>query len=94
MAKSVDNQSEAVVSALAAIEQINSSIHSMAQIALKKKELADRLRSVSRGGSERMNDSVEAINIIEKSTNQMLKMIDVINTIAGQTNLLSINAAI
>lgn len=94
MAASVDTQANAVSDALAAIEEINASIHSMAEIASQKKTLSDQLLNVAKDGSERMDESVSAIQVIEESTNEMLKMIDVINTIAGQTNLLSINAAI
>lgn len=94
MASSVESQSSAVSGALAAIEQINASINNMAKIVSQKKELSDSLLVIAQSGFDKMNDSTRAIGVIEESTTQMMKMIDVINTIAGQTNLLSVNAAI
>ena len=94
MAGSIENQALAVSDALAAIEEINSSIQSMARIVTQKKEGADALLQVAQSGLERMSESNRAIGVIQESTHQTLEMIDVINTIAGQTNLLSINAAI
>jgi methyl-accepting chemotaxis protein len=43
---------------------------------------------------EQMRESVSAIGTVETSTQDMLEMIDVINTVADQTNLLAMNAAI
>ena len=94
MYASVETQVKAVTNALAAIEEINASIKNMAATAMQKKRIADSTLQAARDGYATMTDSSDAIGIIEESTNQMMKMTDVINTIAGQTNLLSINAAI
>jgi methyl-accepting chemotaxis protein len=94
MSASIETQAGAVSNALAAIEEINSSIQNMARVAEQKKELADSMLEVAQSGYSRMTESTQAIGVIEESTKEMMKMTEVINSIAGQTNLLSINAAI
>ena len=94
LAGSVTNQASSVSDAVAAVEEMNSSINNLVGIANERKELANTLLDMARSGYEKMHESVEAIGSIESSTNEILSAIDVINTIAGQTNLLSMNAAI
>ncbi len=94
LAGSVSNQASSVSDAVAAVEEMNSSINNLVSIANHRKELATALLDMGRSGYEKMHESVEAIGSIESSTNEILSAIDVINTIAGQTNLLSMNAAI
>jgi methyl-accepting chemotaxis protein len=94
LAGSVTNQASSVSDAVAAVEEMNSSINNLVSIASHRKELAAALLDMARSGQEKMHESVEAIGSIESSTNEILSAIDVINTIAGQTNLLSMNAAI
>jgi methyl-accepting chemotaxis protein len=94
LAGSVTNQAASVSDAVAAVEEMNSSINSLVSIANHRKELATALLDMAQSGQEKMHESVEAIGSIESSTNEILSAIDVINTIAGQTNLLSMNAAI
>lgn len=94
LARSVENQSSSVSEAVSAVEEMNASIENLVRIAGEKQEQANHLLDTAQTGYEKMNDSVEAIGGIEASTNEILGMIDVINNIAGQTNLLSMNAAI
>jgi len=94
LAGSVSNQASSVSDAVAAVEEMNSSINNLVSLANHRKELATALLDMAQSGYEKMNESVEAIGSIESSTNEILSAIDVINTIAGQTNLLSMNAAI
>jgi methyl-accepting chemotaxis protein len=94
LVRSVENQASSVSDAVSAVEQMNASIENLVRIAGEKQEQANSLLDTAQTGYEKMNESVEAIGGIEASTNEILSMIDVINSIAGQTNLLSMNAAI
>lgn len=94
LAGSVTNQASSVSDAVAAVEEMNTSVNNLVGIANERKELATSLLEMAQSGYEKMHESVEAIGSIESSTTEILSAIDVINTIAGQTNLLSMNAAI
>lgn len=91
---SVHRQSEAVNESMAAVEEMDASIRSLDGIAKEKKESTDSLVSLAEDAGGQMRESVEAIGSVEGSTQDMLEMIDVINNVADQTNLLSMNAAI
>ncbi|HOJ64832.1 MAG TPA: methyl-accepting chemotaxis protein [Spirochaetota bacterium] len=92
--KSIENQSALVNESSASIEEISSSIQNMESIVRAKKETIDRISNTAKTGIENMIESVDAIEKISRSTNDMLEMINVINTIAEQTDLLAMNAAI
>ncbi|MFP4066965.1 MAG: methyl-accepting chemotaxis protein [Spirochaetaceae bacterium] len=94
LAGSVTNQASSVSDAVAAVEEMNRSINNLVDVANRRKELANALLETAQAGYEKMQESVEAIGSIESSTNEILSAVDVINTIAGQTDLLSMNAAI
>jgi len=92
--KSIENQSSFVNESSASIEEIASSIQNMEKIVTERKETIDRISNTAKTGTENMIESVDAIEKIARSTNDMLEMINVINTIAEQTDLLAMNAAI
>lgn len=94
LVESVQRQSDAVNESTAAVEEMDASIRSLDGIAKEKKESTDSLVSLAEEAGGRMQESVEAIGSVEGSTQDMLEMIDVINNVADQTNLLSMNAAI
>jgi methyl-accepting chemotaxis protein len=94
LARSVERQSEAVNESMAAVEELDASIRNLDSIAKEKKESTDALLTMADEAGERMHESVAAIGSVESSTQDMLEMIDVINTVADQTNLLAMNAAI
>ena len=56
MTASIETQAGSVSNALAAIEEINSSIHNMAKVAGQKKEIADSMLTVAQSGYNRMNE--------------------------------------
>lgn len=94
MLESAQRQRSAVSDALASVEELNGSISNLSTIANRRREAAETLRNTASDGLTRMRASVEAIGEMESSTSEILGLIDVINDVAGQTNLLSLNAAI
>lgn len=94
MVDSAQTQRGAVSDALASVEELNGSIGNLNSIAEARRAAAESLRTMALGGLEKMRASVDAISEMESSTSEMLGLIDVINDVAGQTNLLSLNAAI
>ncbi|TVR61302.1 MAG: HAMP domain-containing protein [Spirochaetaceae bacterium] len=91
---SAERQAQEVADSLAAVEEMNASIASLVDLATQRRAGATALLGTTRDANEKMSESVSAIRDIEASTEEMLGMIDVINAIAGRTNLLSMNAAI
>lgn len=94
MVGSAQTQRDAVADALASVEQLNQSIQSLNSIAETRRTAAQGLKNTAVDGLQKMRASVEAIAQMEASTSEMLGLIDVIHEVAGQTNLLSLNAAI
>ena len=94
MVESADAQRGAVSDALASVEELNGSISNLNSIAEVRRDAAERLRTTANEGLEKMRASVDAITLMEATTSEMLGLIDVIHEVAGQTNLLSLNAAI
>ncbi|HAK46545.1 MAG TPA: hypothetical protein DCO79_11590 [Spirochaeta sp.] len=90
----IGEQGAMVEEATAAITQMLSSIDSVAEVSRKKKEAADVLVRASESGSLHVNETTNIIKEVADSVDQIEEMLNLINNIASQTNLLSMNAAI
>ena len=88
------SQAAALEQSTAALSQLSEHVASSAQSANGASESANALRSDAVTGSEEVTEAIEAIKEIAESTNQMTKMVALIEDIAFQTNLLALNAGV
>ncbi len=90
----ITGQSSAVSETSAAIEEMTASINSIANIASEKSESTHVLLERVSSGSRIAAASKDQIKNISGDVDEMMDIIGVINSIAAQTNLLAMNAAI
>jgi methyl-accepting chemotaxis protein len=88
------NQAAAVEEMTASIEELTNAIGVISTSARDAKQQADRTASLAADAGKTRTDAVTAMRLIEKSSEQITDIIQVISEIASQTNLLALNAAI
>jgi methyl-accepting chemotaxis protein len=92
--KEVREQSSAVQQSSASIAEMVANINSVAEMSKKAGSISDALTTTSTEGNQAISDAVKAINEIQASSAEVQDIVRVIQKIASQTNLLSMNAAI
>jgi methyl-accepting chemotaxis protein len=78
----------------ASIEELTASINSIAENGKNADTLAKATQKEAEIGAKSIAKSIEAMDLINKSSEDISEIIKVISEIAGQTNLLAFNAAI
>jgi len=90
----VESQSSHVAAASAAIEEMVANIKSVTDTLVKNSTNVDTLNEASDNGRAGLLDVASDIKKIASESEDLLEINSVINNIASQTNLLSMNAAI
>lgn len=90
----VSEQMAMVEESTASVTEMISSIESIARITESKTQAIDQLIRTSANGAERLNETTGIINQINDKIDNISQMAGIIKSIANQTNLLAMNAAI
>lgn len=94
LSESSQNQAATVEQMSASIEHLSKAILEINQNASSARELAVRTSQLAKQGGDSVDQAIEAMVLIRKSSEQVSDIIQVISEIASQTNLLALNAAI
>ena len=94
LAESCTDQANIVENLSSAVQNITKQIEENAQKAVAISHEVDDVSVGIIEGNSRMQDVVHAMSTISSASQQIGKIIDTINSIADQTNLLSLNASI
>ena len=93
-AEHIENQSSAVNQSTASVEEMNASIENVVEIAKKRKASSAQMVEITESGGEKIRRNNVLIEQNAQDTKEVGEVIALINNIAGQTNLLAMNAAI
>jgi hemerythrin-like metal-binding protein len=90
----VESQFKAIERSSASIEEIMASVGNVARIAQSRAAGMEGLVRLIRDGGEKVAATRAVILEISKGADEMLGMVDIIDSIASRTNLLAMNASI
>ncbi|WP_240911531.1 methyl-accepting chemotaxis protein [Paludisphaera soli] len=94
LSESAQNQAATVEEMSASVQQLSTAIADIDKNAVAAAGLADKTSHLAKQGGESVEQAIEAMVLIKKSSEQVSDIIQVISEIASQTNLLALNAAI
>jgi len=92
--KMIESQSESINASSSAVEQMTANIHSVTNTLLENSKNVTELTEASENGKTGLQMVAEKIQDIAKDSEGLLEINSVMDNIAAQTNLLSMNAAI
>jgi methyl-accepting chemotaxis protein len=88
------SQAASVEEMTAAVEQLVGSIESISLAAKESRQQAEETSELAQAGGAAVFEAITSMGLIQKSSEQINDIIQVISEIASQTNLLALNAAI
>lgn len=87
-------QSKVISTSTVSVEEMDSSIKQVAALSSERQKAAESLVQVILDGGEKINATNSIIDSVTAEVDDILEIIEIINAVAEQTNLLSMNAAI
>ncbi|NLS94692.1 MAG: HAMP domain-containing protein [Planctomycetaceae bacterium] len=94
LATGSQQQTMAVEEVSASVDELTASIERVSGNARDADAAAKKTNGLAERGSSAVEQSIQAMDLIKTSSNQIAEIIQVISEIASQTNLLALNAAI
>lgn len=94
LAGNAESQTAAIEELSSSVEQTSHQLRSNAEAAREAADVVSTTASIAIEGKERVTGMVSAMNDISASSQDIAKIIKVIDEIAFQTNLLALNAAV
>ncbi|MCR5188458.1 MAG: hypothetical protein K6C97_05940 [Treponema sp.] len=92
--ESIESQSAAVTQSSAAVDEMVANINSVTNILDKNMAAIENLGNASEEGRKKIKNAVDVASQVQQQSTLLLDASKIIQTIAGQTNLLAMNAAI
>ena len=94
LASRTEQQAAALEQAAAALEQMNATVQHNAEHTRQAQQLAQDASGVARAGGAVMEQVVQTMHAIHASSGRIADILQVIDSIAFQTNILALNAAV
>lgn len=94
LSQRTENQAATLEQTAAAIEELTSTVRSSAEGAKEVEGAVQSARATAEESGVVVTDAIEAMSQIESSSEEIAKIISVIDDIAFQTNLLALNAGV
>ena len=94
LAVRTEQQASSLEETVAAVQQITTTVERTADGAQRARQVVAAARDDATSGSTIVRQAVEAMSKIERSSQEIAKIIGVIDEIAFQTNLLALNAGV
>lgn len=94
ISENIVNQSSSLTEFASVLEEMSASIGSVANSTEEAKHIVDEVSTVTEQGNSFIEESVQSIEEIKESSEKITEITHVLQKIAGQSNLLAMNAAI
>ncbi|MBB4954366.1 methyl-accepting chemotaxis protein [Agrobacterium vitis] len=94
LAKRTEQQAAALEETSSALEEITSTVHTSTQRALETSKMVEGTRRSTEESASVVHDAISAMGRIEQASDEIGKILNVIDEIAFQTNLLALNAGV
>lgn len=90
----IEEQAYNVEESSTSIVEMSTSLLNISDIAMKRRQAGESLVTIVADGGEKVQKTNDLVRQTAQDVNDILQIIDIINTIADQTNLLAMNASI